>query len=94
MSYMYNAEAPKKPVSVRINSDLLEKAKRLNINLSETLESALAELVRAEQRAQWLSENADAIRAYNEFVETNGTFSDSDVLSSLALGYPFWKQVR
>ena len=77
MSYMYNAEASKKPVSVRINSDLLEKAKRLNINLSETLESALGELVRAEQRAQWLRENADAIRAYNEFAETNGTFSDS-----------------
>ena len=77
MHYVYNSEAPKKPTNVSINSDLLEKSKALNINLSATLERALAEQLRTEQRAQWLRENADAIQAYNQFVETNGTFSDS-----------------
>jgi antitoxin CcdA len=77
MNYAYNSEAPKKPTNVSINSDLLEKAKGLNINLSATLERALAEQLRTEQRAQWLRENAEAIQAYNQFVETNGTFSDS-----------------
>lgn len=77
MSYAYNTEAPKKPTNVSINSDLLAKAKRLNINLSATLEHALAEQLRTKQRAAWLRENADAINAYNEFVETNGTFSES-----------------
>lgn len=77
MSYIYNPQAPKKPINVSINSELLEKAKGLNISLSATLEAALAEQLRAEQRAQWLRENADAIQAYNQFVETNGTFSDS-----------------
>ena len=77
MSFGYNTQAPKKPTNVSINSDLLEKARGLNINLSATLEHALAEQLRAEQRAQWLRENADAIQAYNQFVETNGTFSDS-----------------
>ncbi len=69
--------SPKRPTNVSINSDLLAKAKGFNINLSATLEHALAEQLRAEQRAQWLRENADAIQAYNQFVETNGTFSDS-----------------
>lgn len=77
MSHAYNIQAPKRPVNVSINSELLERAKALNINLSATLERALAEQLRSEQRSQWLRENADAIKAYNEFVETNGTFSDS-----------------
>ena len=59
-----------------INSDLLEKAKGLNINLSATLEAALAEQLRTEQRNQWKAENAKAIEAYNRFVEDNGVFSD------------------
>lgn len=77
MNNTYNAQAPKKPTNVSINSDLLEKARSLKINLSATLEKALAEQLRNEQRAEWVRENADAIQAYNQFVETNGTFSDS-----------------
>ncbi|MEX0739033.1 MAG: type II toxin-antitoxin system CcdA family antitoxin [Pseudohongiella sp.] len=77
MSHAFNSEAPKKPTNVSINSDLLKIAKGLNINLSATLERALAEQLRTEQRAQWLRENATAIQEYNRFVETNGTFSDS-----------------
>lgn len=77
MNYLYNTQAPKKPTNVSINSDLLEKAKTLKINLSATLEKALAEQLRNELRAAWVRENADSIQAYNQFVETNGTFSDS-----------------
>lgn len=77
MSNIYDAQALKRPTNVSINSDLLKKAKGLNINLSATLEKALAEQIKAEQRSQWLTENADAIQAYNEFVEANSTFSDS-----------------
>ncbi len=76
MSHVFNLNAPKKPTNVSINSDLLEKAKSLNINLSATLETALAEQLRVEQRAQWKAENAKAIQAYNSFVEANGVFSD------------------
>ena len=74
---VYNTQAPKKPTNASINSDLLQKAKDLKINLSATLEHALAEQLRNEQRAQWLRENGGAIQAYNQFVETNGTFGDS-----------------
>jgi len=76
MSHVFNPNAPKKPTNVSINSDLLEKARGLNINLSATLEAALTEQLRAEQRTQWKTENAKAIEAYNRFVEENGVFSD------------------
>lgn len=76
MHHVFNINAPKKPTNVSINSDLLEKAKGLNINLSATLETALTEQLRAEQRNQWKAENAKAIQAYNSFAEANGVFSD------------------
>lgn len=76
MSHVFNLNAPKKAANVSINSDLLEKAKGMNINLSATLEAALADQLRKEQRKQWKAENAKAIEAYNRFVESNGVFSD------------------
>lgn len=69
--------SPKKPTNVRLNADLLAKAKSLKINLSATLEQALIAKMQEYERQQWRQENADAIQAYNEFVEQNGLFSDS-----------------
>lgn len=77
MSHAYNIQAPKKATSDSMNSDLLEKVRGLDINLSATLKQALAEELRHQQRAQWLRENANAMTGYNQFVESNGTFSDS-----------------
>ncbi len=76
MSHIFNPHAPKKSINISINSDLLEKTKGLNINLSGTLEAALTEQLRAEQRNQWKAENAKAIQAYNSFIEETGVFSD------------------
>ncbi|WP_336604241.1 type II toxin-antitoxin system CcdA family antitoxin [Stutzerimonas stutzeri] len=58
-----------------VNADLL-KAKELDINLSATLEQALAAILKKKQREQWLAENAEAMNAYNEHVEAHGVFSD------------------
>lgn len=77
MSHLYSMNALKKPTNVSINSDLLEKSRALNINLSATLEQALVEKLRAEQRDQWLRENSDAMASYNKFIESNASFSDS-----------------
>ncbi|MDD5579757.1 MAG: type II toxin-antitoxin system CcdA family antitoxin [Methylobacter sp.] len=76
MNPIFDAQAPKKPTNVSINSDLLTKAKELRINLSATLESALIELVNAKQRELWKLENKSAIEAYNQLVDEKGIFSD------------------
>ncbi len=65
----------KKPVNLTINSDLLAVARKLKINLSATMEAALAEAVKLKQRERWLAENQVAIEAYNERVDTDGVFS-------------------
>ncbi len=72
----YDHNAPKKPTNLSINSDLLRKAKELDINLSAALEQALAEVVRKRQRERWLAANQEAIDAYNQQVQDHGVFSD------------------
>ena len=76
MNLAYDSQAPKKPTNVSINSDLLTKAKALKINVSATLESALADIVAARQRELWKEENRSAIEAYNQLVEKTGVASD------------------
>ena len=73
----YNPDAPKKSVNLSINSDLLRQAKSYNINLSQTLEQRLIELVRESHRQEWLTENQAALVEYNRRIETRGAFSDS-----------------
>jgi antitoxin CcdA len=76
MQATYDVRAPRKPANLTINSDLLRCARTLNINLSATLEKALIEEVRKQQREQWLEKNKAAIAAYNLEVESHGVFSD------------------
>ena len=56
----YNPHAPKRAANLSVNSDLLNKAKDLDINLSATLEQALTEAVKQKQLEQWLAENRNA----------------------------------
>ena len=72
----YDTSAPKKPTNLTVNSDLLRIAKALKINVSATLEQALADKVREQQRQIWLAENQQGIDDYNQFVEHNGAFSN------------------
>jgi len=76
MVHIYDQSAPKKPANLTVNSALLRKARQLDINLSAVLEEALEETVKRRLREQWLSENREAIDAYNEHVGKHGVFSD------------------
>lgn len=72
----FNPGALKKSANLSINADLLQQAKQLNINLSQTFEQHLAEIIRQAQRRLWLAENKGAIDEYNRRIEKRGTFSD------------------
>ena len=76
MQTLYNLEAPKKPTNLSLNSDLLKKAKALNINLSATLEQAIKSKLAEREAEKWAKDNKRAIKVYNEFVEENGLFAD------------------
>lgn len=76
MPKLYNIDAPKKPTNLTINSDLLAQARNMKINVSSTLENALAEVLKQKKQETWLSENSQAISSYNEKISEYGLFSD------------------
>lgn len=67
---------PKKAANLTVRADLLEEARAYKINLSQTLETALAVELKKRREAAWLEENKAAIEAYNRHVERHGLFSD------------------
>jgi len=55
------------------------------INLSATLEAALAEQLRIRRRGRWRTENAGAVEAYNRDVDDNGTSAITRAASNVAI---------
>ena len=64
--------AKKRAVNLFVDADLLDAARRLRINISETLERRLSTIVRAEQEKRWLDENRAAIASINSFIDRRG----------------------
>jgi antitoxin CcdA len=69
-------QSKKRAVNLFVDVELLDEARRMNINLSETLEQRLRGLIRAEQERRWLEENREAIAQYNRRVAEHGLLSD------------------
>lgn len=64
------------PLQPKHKQRLIKRAKELDINLSATLEQALTALLKEKQAQLWLTQNKDAITAYNQSVDEQGVFSD------------------
>ena len=76
MSCLYNIEAPKKPTNLTVNSDLLNQAKKLKVNISSILETALIDTLKQKKRDDWIKENKNAMENYNNDINEYGLFSD------------------
>lgn len=75
---MLTDTSPKKrAVNLFVDTRLLDEARRLRINLSDTLEQRLRAIVKVELERQWLENNRAAIAAYNRRVAEHGLLSDS-----------------
>jgi len=79
---MYNAHMErasrirKVPTNLSVRADLVARAKKLRLNLSQLVEGAIEDAIRKAERAAWLEENRDAIDDYNAQVAKRGLFSD------------------
>jgi antitoxin CcdA len=65
-------DAPKRPTNLSLNTKVLELARELGMNLSQTVDALLAEEVRKRYWERWNEENRDAVQAYNERIEKQG----------------------
>ncbi|MDB5929934.1 MAG: post-segregation antitoxin CcdA [Polaromonas sp.] len=64
--------APKKATNLSLNSKVLEMARELDINLSQTVDALLAEEVKRLYWEKWRHDNRDAMAAYDERIAEDG----------------------
>lgn len=78
MRSAYNLKAPKRPVNLSLNEDLIAQARDLTNNLSEVVESLLSEFVSKERARRDAHARAlkEAVLAWNAFGEKYGSFAD------------------
>lgn len=70
---MLNAsKAPKRAVNLSLNSQVLDKARELGMNVSATVDALLAEEVSKRYWARWNEDNKAAIEHYNARIEREG----------------------
>jgi antitoxin CcdA len=73
MSIQARKPAPsKRATNISLRSDLIEEARRLNINISQACERGLEEQVTKMRGEQWVEENRAAIDYWNAYVEEHG----------------------
>jgi post-segregation antitoxin (ccd killing protein) len=74
---MDDDQAPEKQaISLLIDSELIEAARRLDINVAEALEIRLRMLVKVEEERRWLEANREAAEVFNRRVAEDGVLSD------------------
>lgn len=78
MSRIYDVNAPKRPVNMTLNEDLVRCAREYATNLSEQVERLLVDYVVNERkrRAEEDGRLDAAITAWNDFDEKYGSFAD------------------
>jgi antitoxin CcdA len=68
--------APKRAINLSLNSKVLDMARDMGMNISQTVDALLTEAVLKQYWERWNEDNAEAIAAYNERIEREGLFSD------------------
>ena len=70
----YDVDGLRKAANLSVDSDLLRRARTLNLNLSQLLEARLAEIIRQAHGEQWPAKNRAALEDYNARIECGGAF--------------------
>jgi len=64
--------APKKATNLSLNVKVLEAAREMGMNLSQTVDALLADEVKRRYWEKWNEDNKDAIAAYNARIADHG----------------------
>lgn len=62
----------RRPTNVSLAAELIEDARRLDINVSQACEQGLAAAVKKALDDQWIADNWEAIQSSNAYVEKHG----------------------
>lgn len=64
--------APKKATNLTLNSKVLEAARELGLNISQTVDALLADEVKRRYWEKWRDDNQEAFAAYNAHIREHG----------------------
>jgi antitoxin CcdA len=64
--------APKKATNLSLNAKVLEMAREMGMNVSQTVDTLLAAEVRRRYWEQWNEENREAVAEYNARIASEG----------------------
>ena len=62
----------KRPINLSLTSKVLDTAREMGMNVSQTVDELLTEEVKRRYWARWNEDNKDAIAAYNARIEREG----------------------
>ena len=65
-------KAPKKATNLSLNAKVLETARQLGMNISQTVDTLLADEVKRRYWEKWRDDNREAFEAYNERIRQDG----------------------
>ncbi len=65
-------KAPKKAINLSLNASVLAAARDMGLNISQTVDTLLADEVKRRYWEKWNEDNQDAIAAYNERIAKYG----------------------
>jgi antitoxin CcdA len=66
----------RRPINLTLRADIVERAKRCGINVSQVAEQAVIVALREAERAVWQKENARAVEAQNERIDRVGLYNE------------------
>jgi antitoxin CcdA len=64
--------APKKATNLSLNASVLEAAREMGMNISQTVDELLADEVKRRYWQKWNEENKEAIEHYNARIQAEG----------------------
>ena len=68
--------APKRAINLTLNAKVLDMAREMGMNISQTVDELLTEEVMRQYWQRWQHDNAEAIEHYNARIAREGLFSD------------------
>jgi len=68
--------SPKRAVNLTLNAKVLDMAREMGMNISQTVDALLTEEVLRQHWQRWNEDNKEAIAHYNARIEREGLFSD------------------
>ena len=76
MQLYYNTNAPRRPVNLTANSDLVNMVRSENGNLSKLLEQTMITFLTERELYRWKEKNKAAFDSYNRMIEERGSLSE------------------